>query len=68
MKNNLPIEVKPYNIKELAAIYGVGRKTMVKWLKAHQSTIGQKEGRLYTALQVKIIFDVLGLPSQMEDE
>jgi len=68
MKNNLPVEVKPYNIKELAAIYGVGRKTMVKWLQAHQKSIGKKEGRLYTALQVKIIFDVLGLPSQMEDD
>lgn len=67
-KSNTPIEVKPYNIKELAALYGVGRKPMVRWLKAHRRAIGKKEGQLYTALQVKIIFDKLGLPSQIEEE
>jgi transposase len=68
MKNNRTIEVKPYNNKELAAMYEVGRKTMVRWLKAHQDTIGKKEGKLYTSLQVKIIFEVLGPPPGMEEE
>ncbi|GGA90047.1 DUF4248 domain-containing protein [Puia dinghuensis] len=68
MKNNRTIDVRPYNIKELAGIYEVGRKTMVRWLKAHQATIGKKEGRLYTTLQVQTIFDVLGPPPGVHDE
>lgn len=68
MKNNRTIEIRPYNIKELAAIYEVGRKTMVRWLKAHESEIGTKEGRLYTTLQVQTIFEVLGPPPWMNEE
>jgi hypothetical protein len=68
MKNNRTIEVRPYNIKELAGIYEVGRKTMVRWLKAHQANIGPKEGRLFTTLQVQTIFEVLGPPPWMNED
>ena len=60
------IEIKPYNVKELAAIYGVDRRIMSGWLKEHRNAIGKKTGQLFTVLQVEIIFELLGLPSQKE--
>ena len=61
------IEIKPYSITELSAIYGVTNRTLKNWVAPHQQSIGQKIGRLYTTLQVRIIFDKLGLPSIIED-
>jgi len=60
------IELKPYNVKELAIIYGVDRRTMKGWLKLHESAIGIKPGRYFTVLQVKTIFQRLGIPSQVQ--
>ena len=56
------IEMKHYSTKELARIYGVCDKTLLKWMKPFTESIGQKQGRYYTVAQVKIIFDKLGLP------
>jgi hypothetical protein len=41
------IEIRPYNIKELAAIYEVDRRTMTAWLNAHEEAIGVKVGRYF---------------------
>jgi hypothetical protein len=61
------IEIKPYIITELSRIYGVTLHTMRKWLKPHLTAIGEKQGRLYTTLQTKIIFEKLGLPGIIQD-
>ena len=59
-KNN--IEVKPYNLKDLASIYGVCDKTFKKCLVPFEGEIGEKQGRYFSITQVKIIFEKLGLP------
>jgi hypothetical protein len=61
------IEIKPYSLTELSRIYGVTLHTMRKWLKPHLSAIGEKHGRLFTTLQIRIIFDKLGLPGIAQD-
>lgn len=61
------IEVKPYSLTELANIYGVTNRTMKNWISKHSAAVGEKVGRLYTALQVKVIFEKLGLPGRIED-
>ena len=61
------IAIKPCTLTELAAIYGIGVRTMKKWITPHQPAIGEKHGRIYTALQVKIIFEKLGLPGMASD-
>jgi hypothetical protein len=40
---------------------------MKRWLAPHNEAIGDKVGRLYNTLQVKIIFEKLGLPGKAED-
>ena len=62
IKHKVPI--KPYSLTELARIYGVTNRTMKNWITPHNEVIGEKIGRLYTTLQVKIIFEKLGLPEK----
>ena len=62
-----PTQIKPCTLTELAAIYGIGVRTMKKWITPYQPAIGEKHGRIYTALQVKIIFEKLGLPGMASD-
>ncbi|MGF2414682.1 hypothetical protein [Ferruginibacter sp.] len=64
--NNI-IEIKPYSLTELAQIYGVTNRTMKNWIIRHDEAVGEKIGRLYTALQIKIIFEKLGLPGKAEE-
>jgi hypothetical protein len=61
------IEIKPYSLTELANIYGVTNRTMKNWITPHKEAVGDKIGRLYTTLQIKIIFEKLGLPGRAED-
>jgi transposase-like protein len=61
------VEIKPYNLTELAAVYGVTVRTMKNWIILHRQSVGEKTGRLYTALQVKTIFEKLGLPGKAEE-
>jgi DNA-binding transcriptional MerR regulator len=57
------IAVRPLTTKELAALYGLSTKTLRTWLLPHQTTIGKKVSRYYTALQIKTIYNVLGYPN-----
>lgn len=60
-------EIRPYSAKDLADIYGVCDKTFKRWLTPFASAIGEKNGRFYSVVQVKIIFEKLGVPCKMED-
>lgn len=65
---NNTIAIKPYSLTELAAIYGVTVRTIKKWIAPFEKETGEKIGRYYNALQVKIIFDKLGLPEVVDGE
>ena len=56
------ITVKAYTSKELAAMYGISTKTFRTWLQPHTKSIGEKQGRYFTALQVRLIFERMGIP------
>lgn len=64
---NRTYNIRPYSKKELTTMYAVSQKTMTRWLKPHLSKIGQREGRYYNVKQVKIIFDILGLPDCLDN-
>jgi hypothetical protein len=65
MKKNT-IQLKPYSLVDLAKLYTVCDRTMKKWIKPFDHEVGEKNGRYYSISQVKIIFDKLGLPSEIE--
>jgi hypothetical protein len=60
------IEIRPYTLKGLAAIYGVHPDTMRVWLNRLSPLIGDKTGYYYNITQVKIIFRQLSLPSYVK--
>jgi transposase-like protein len=60
--------IKVYTKKELAELYEIDRRTFNKWIKKHEEKIGEKTGRFYTTQQIKVIFEVLGLPSKIIEE
>lgn len=64
---NTSIEIKPYSLTELSHIYGVTVRTIKKWILLHETAVGAKTGRYYTALQVKIIFEKLGVPGVVSE-
>lgn len=61
------IAIKPYSLTELASIYGVTVRTIKKWIAPFENETGEKIGRYYNTLQVKIIFEKLGLPGVAPD-
>ena len=62
MNEMLRTIVKAYTISELAALYGISTKTIKTWLKPHVTAIGPRLGRYYTVLQIRIIFEKIGMP------
>ena len=64
---NLVREIRPYSTKELAGIYNVCDKTMKKWMKPFLEQVGEKKGRYYSVVHVKIIFDKLGVTCKFKD-
>ncbi len=65
MNPYLICDIKPYTHKELSGFYGVSEKTLKKWLHPFQELIGEKRGRFYTVVQVKIILDKIGIPCKV---
>ncbi len=56
------VVVKPYTLRELAALYQVGWKTFKSWIKPFTEEIGERRGRFLTIPQVKTIFEKLDYP------
>lgn len=58
-----PAPIKPYNTKQLAALYGIGKVTMRVWLnKIREKILDPQLGRSWNIRQVKIIFEHFGHP------
>lgn len=58
--------VKSYNKKELAKLYNISVRTLTNWLKPIEPKIGKYIGRTFSIKQIRIIFDHLGHPENIE--
>ena len=67
-KEKIKVPLKPCTPKELAQLYGVNKKTFLKWLKPLGQELGKRNGNFYSIAQVQIIFSELLLPSYIEVE
>jgi hypothetical protein len=56
--------IKPYSIKELSELYGMGSRTIQRWLLPFKDELGERNGRYYTVKQVGKIFELLGEPGK----
>ena len=59
------VNVQDYNLKELAVIYNVSRYIMRKKMKRYKDQIGEPDGHDYDTKQVKLIFGLITLPSNV---
>jgi len=57
--------LRPLTHKQLAQMYGVSWLTFQNWIKKVESEIGKKTGHFYHIHQVKKIFQIFGLPKQL---
>lgn len=55
--------IKPYTILELAGLYSVSRKVFNSWIDYFCPKLGELTGKIYTILQVELIFERLGHPT-----
>ena len=63
------MSIHPMTVKELAAVYGVSRTTMYRWINRHLNEIGRRKPgmRFYTAKQVAIIFRIFDPPEVLQN-
>ncbi len=57
--------IKPYRVKDLAAIYDVSPKTLRKWIAASAPTAAKGKGQYYSVGDVTKIINALGLPQKI---
>ena len=57
--------LKALTHKQLAQMYGVSWITFQNWIKKVENEVGKKTGHFYHVHQVKKIFQLLGLPKQI---
>lgn len=60
------IEIRPYTLKELAALYGVHRETFRNWLEPFKEELGERQGYYYSIKQIKLIFKKIQLPTYVK--
>jgi len=56
------LPIRPYSLKELAAVYCCSVKTLSTWLNQFHEDVGPRVGLYYRPKQVRIIVDKLGEP------
>lgn len=57
--------LKALTHKQLARMYGVSWLTFQNWIKKVEQEVGRKTGHFYHVHQVKKIFQIFGLPKQL---
>lgn len=57
--------LKALTHKQLAQMYGVSWLTFQNWIKKVENEVGKKTGHFYHVHQVKKIFQLFGLPKQI---
>lgn len=60
------VVIMAYTLKELSGIYKKSLYLMRNALKAHKRAIGKREGYYYKTEQVKLIFQLIELPSDVD--
>lgn len=57
--------LKPLTHKQLAYMYGVSWLTFQNWIKKVENEVGKKTGHFYLVPQVRKIFQLFGIPKQI---
>jgi hypothetical protein len=58
--------IKPYRMKDLAAIYGVDVRTVRRWMNKLAPTIVRKQAKYFAVQEVTTILEALGVPKKSD--
>ena len=59
------LNIKPYRLKDLIAIYDVNENTFKKWMASYPDELGKKDGKYYSIRQVEFMIEKFGLPKKV---
>jgi hypothetical protein len=59
------LNIKPYRLKDLAAIFDVAEGTLKQWMKKYPDQLGKKDGKYYSIRQVEFMIQEFGLPRKV---
>lgn len=59
------VSVQDYSLQDLAFIYNVSKYLMRKRMERIKDKIGKRDGHYYDASQVRLIFQLIVLPSNV---
>lgn len=57
--------IKPYRVKDLAAIFDVNVQTLKRWMSKYPAELGDKVGNYYSVKQVLFCMETFGLPQKI---
>lgn len=57
--------IKPYRMKDLAAIFDVNQQTLKRWMSKHSEKLAEKDGKYYSVHQVNYMIEIFGLPHKV---
>jgi len=57
--------IKPYHLKNLAAIFDVNSQTLKRWIRNYETELGPKLGKYYSIQQVECLITKIGLPKKL---
>jgi hypothetical protein len=58
--------IKPYRMKDLAAIYGVDVRTVRRWMNKLAPAIVRKQAKYFAVQEVTAIIEALGVPKKAD--
>jgi hypothetical protein len=58
--------IKPYRMKDLAAIYGVDVRTVRRWMNKLIPAIVRKQAKYFAVHEVTAIIEALGVPKKAD--
>jgi len=57
--------IKPYRLKDLAAIFDINSLTLKRWMGKYREELEEKDGKYYSVRQVEFMIEKFGLPRVM---
>ena len=59
------LQIKPYRLKDLIAIFDVNENTFKNWMARYTDELGEKDGKYYSIRQVEFMIEKFGLPKKV---
>lgn len=57
--------IKPYRLKDLAAIFDINQLTLKRWMGRYPCELTEKDGKYYSIRQVEFMIEKFGLPRKI---